>query len=473
MHRISLRALATSLPTLVTTALLTPAAAQTLRVPQQFATIRAALAAATSGATILVEPGTYNESNLDFRGRRIVLRSVGGAAVTILDGPTSEPFLFARQGEPRGTAVIGFTFRNSTGLSGGGIVMSNLFRRFPPANLEIRDCVFEQTEVGVFVSGSNAEIRNCTFRDNLASGVPAAILVDQLFGGGKASALIEGCRFFRNRGTNATGGAIAVFDDSDAVIRSCSLHDNSAPGGSGGAVYVEGILATPSVTIENCTITANADTALRVLGSSRVRVRNSIVWQNPGTPIQAAAGTLEIEWSNVEGGFPGIGNIAVDPQFVDPAQGDYRLQPSSPMVDAGDPARLVPGRDAYGDPRTIDGYGIGGLRTDLGADEVAPLSLSVAGTPTPNGTIQLTPTSIGPAFASVLIVAPLEADQIVPGVAQLLVGGALFAEPIGAGSVALTIPADVPLDTTVFFQLFGIAPVAWYVTSNVVPVTVR
>jgi hypothetical protein len=46
-------------------------------------------------------------------------------------------------------------------------------------------------------------------------------------------------------------------------------------------------------------------------------------------------------FSNVEGGFPGAGNIDLDPLFLDAAGGDYRLLPGSPCVDAGDPTSAL------------------------------------------------------------------------------------------------------------------------------------
>lgn len=48
-------------------------------------TVDAAIGAAGAGDTVLVCPGTYVE-NINFRGKAITVRSVGGPAVTILDG---------------------------------------------------------------------------------------------------------------------------------------------------------------------------------------------------------------------------------------------------------------------------------------------------------------------------------------------------------------------------------------------------
>ncbi len=63
-----------------------------------------------------------------------------------------------------------------------------------------------------------------------------------------------------------------------------------------------------------------------------------------------------MSFSNIEGSFPGTGNIDADPLFVDPDNGDFRLLPGSPCIDAGDNT-AVPGEittDLDGNPRFVD-----------------------------------------------------------------------------------------------------------------------
>jgi hypothetical protein len=62
-------------------------------------------------------------------------------------------------------------------------------------------------------------------------------------------------------------------------------------------------------------------------------------------------------------------NIDADPKF---AEGDYRLAPGSPAIDAGDPAGLAAGEsstDRDGHARIADGNGDGSAITDMGAFE--------------------------------------------------------------------------------------------------------
>jgi hypothetical protein len=60
-----------------------------------------------------------------------------------------------------------------------------------------------------------------------------------------------------------------------------------------------------------------------------------------------------------------------DAGFVDAGGGDYHLLPSSPLVDAGDPASAQ-GLDLDGNPLVADGNGDGSIRRDMGAFELQP-----------------------------------------------------------------------------------------------------
>ena len=100
-------------------------------------------------------------------------------------------------------------------------------------------------------------------------------------------------------------------------------------------------------TFANCTITNNS--AEQKGGGFRGfgKLINCIVWGNEavqGSQIAVAFGILEVDYSDVEGGVSevevfvgegtnldwGEGNIDLDPLFVDPDSGDFRLLTGSP-----------------------------------------------------------------------------------------------------------------------------------------------
>jgi hypothetical protein len=100
-------------------------------------------------------------------------------------------------------------------------------------------------------------------------------------------------------------------------------------------------------------------------------ISNSIAWDNRPDQI---GGSVWTRYSDVQGGWPGEGNIDADPCFVEPGywdansvwiDGDYHLLPDSPCIDAGDP-NYVPEPDETdldGKPRIING------QIDMGAYE--------------------------------------------------------------------------------------------------------
>ncbi len=44
---------------------------------------------------------------------------------------------------------------------------------------------------------------------------------------------------------------------------------------------------------------------------------------------------ISVTFSDIQGGFPGAGNINADPLFADASAGDFHLKPSSPCLNTG------------------------------------------------------------------------------------------------------------------------------------------
>lgn len=148
---------------------------------------------------------------------------------------------------------------------------------------------------------------------------------------------------------NAAGGSAAgaaSFESGSADIVASTFDDNSTPGLGvvGAVVRVFGTVftetggamlagsdggVTSNVTFENVTMAAPG-----TVNGGNLTVQNSIIW--PGSTVVIAGAVYES--SNIQGSG-GVGsNIDVDPQFADPANGNYRLLSTSPSIDAGDDA---------------------------------------------------------------------------------------------------------------------------------------
>jgi parallel beta-helix repeat protein len=105
---------------------------------------------------------------------------------------------------------------------------------------------------------------------------------------------------------------------------------------------------------------------------SDIQAWSNIIWNNRARSgysqiytIRSSASTFR--HCDVQGGWQDVGNINVDPLFVDPSKGDFHLQPNSPCADAGDPDPF------YNDPEDPNRPGFalmparGSVRNDMGA----------------------------------------------------------------------------------------------------------
>jgi len=83
-----------------------------------------------------------------------------------------------------------------------------------------------------------------------------------------------------------------------------------------------------------------------------------------------ATGETRMTYSDIQGGWSGVGNVDADPMFVDPNRGDLRLGADSPCIDAGD--NTAPGLEAIdlaGNPRVANGDADEVAVVDMGAYE--------------------------------------------------------------------------------------------------------
>jgi hypothetical protein len=95
--------------------------------------IQAGINAAVDGDTVLVHDGTYFE-NITFSGKAITVKSVNGAASTIIDANASGSVVTFSSGEGSGSVLDGFTILNGNGNWGGGFAASPPPRPSPTAS---------------------------------------------------------------------------------------------------------------------------------------------------------------------------------------------------------------------------------------------------------------------------------------------------------------------------------------------------
>ncbi len=233
------------------------APAVVINVPGDQPTIAAAiLAAAPNGDEIVVAPGLYLQTGtLDPLGKNIVIRSIGGAAVTTIQGSgaaSTRVFNF-HTGETPSFVLDGFTITGGTlGAIRIGGTADGFTSAAPPSGNP----------------GASPTIRNCIFENNAsASSDGGAITVGVSdsagFNIGHSTPLIENCVFRNNTGTSATlssarGGAINVSGGAP-TIRNCSFIGNNSNRAGGAIGIAANSLIVPNLTvvIDGCTFSAN------------------------------------------------------------------------------------------------------------------------------------------------------------------------------------------------------------------------
>ena len=120
--------------------------------------------------------------------------------------------------------------------------------------------------------------------------------------------------------------------------------------------------------INNTLVNNNSYTSGGAIQTTGIPVKliNSIVWGNTSPDNTQLSGSIIIEYSDVEGGATGTGNIDLDPDFADTTN-FYLTENSSPCIDAGNPETVF---DDVEDPLN-PGHplfpGLGTLRNDMGA----------------------------------------------------------------------------------------------------------
>ena len=184
--------------------------------------------------------------------------------------------------------------------------------------------------------------------------------------------LVGSARLTRVAITGSPGVAVLVLSG-QPLLEDCVIADND----EGVEVDDVGVVAT----LRRCTFSGNQYSAVVCWGGGHAVLESCIAWGNAlstGLELAPETGRIDASWSIVRLGYPGLGNLDLDPLFADAAAGDYALLPGSPAIDSGNPADDVCGFDLSGVPRRLDGLLDGGGEVDRGALEFGNGRLELA-----------------------------------------------------------------------------------------------
>lgn len=267
---------------LVGLVLLTPntLSAATLTVPDDHATIEAAIDAAVYGDEIVVSCGTYYEHHLVLESGLVLRSETGLPECVIIDAQGQDYVMYIPQGDET-TLVEGITFTgghsgtggglicgyptratirrcdivgNSASFNGGGLVCMGASPVFEECRIlnnvaqdsdyggggvylntaspVFRDCVFSGNTAGDEIGGaitiyaSEPEFVNCLFQNNIAR-------LGSAFFANNSAVTFTGCTFEQNTGVGI--GAAYVYE-ATVSLTACELRDNSTENGYGGGI---------------------------------------------------------------------------------------------------------------------------------------------------------------------------------------------------------------------------------------------
>jgi hypothetical protein len=428
-------------------------------------TIGAAVTKASSGDTVNIGPGTFNEA-VNAAGKFLIFNGAGSDATTgtVVDGHgAGSAFILSNGGELhdlRATEDSAATI--SVGAGGGSqklivtnaVILADGFQSAIDAEtaggslaVTISDSTLQQVqtssggaEYGLLMEGSiGASLTRVTASSVQSDAVAGSLGVnisatDSTFTGttgladNNATLHVYRCRI---TGTvdegiyvSAVGGAgsdmSTIVEDSlvQGVTTALNAHANSLGKASTATLHDSTLVASGPGTVDGAFTDAfNNATSSIALDGSVVRAQSTNGGATRDLHADQAAATINASFSafttavgTSSGTVPAPAsgsNISGDPLFTNPAGGDYTLQQSSPLIDNGDQAGLAAGeKDVTGGARVLDGNGDGTAIVDIGAFEHTYVPPAGGTTPPPGGGTTTPPPATdttAPAFTNVKV----------------------------------------------------------------------
>ncbi|NIS15226.1 MAG: hypothetical protein GWN14_01250, partial [candidate division Zixibacteria bacterium] len=296
----------------------------TITVPTDVNSIQFAIDVSIDGDVIEVLQGTYYES-IDFGAKAVTLTGTNPndwwvVESTVIDGNNANNVVVFDSGEEANSVLTGLMITNGQ----YGISCSN---------------------------SSSPTITRCVIEDNNSHGI-----------------------YCTSGSPEITNNMIGLNEEGDGIYSSSltppTIKNNFIYGNSNGIGFSS---ATSAAIVRNNSIVDNDSNGIHVDSNTAPTISNCILWNN-GDDLDNCSAT----YSCIKNNDAGTGNIngdSNDPLFIDAGGYDYRLQRTSPCINAGDP-NADPN---YSDETDIEGQVREAKTVDMGADEVCEVHNTTKG----------------------------------------------------------------------------------------------
>lgn len=312
---------------------------------------------------ITIRPGTslIIESGVVLKFDSTVVFRVAGKLTA--KGSATSPILFtSSRPNPTGAAWEGIQFTNrsdnSSELEHCQIEFSRRGISLFSVSPKIQHCtITRNADDGIFCQVSQATIAYNLIQENGRDGIHASMFTGSILNNEISGNQGDGIHLEKSNGVIANNKLIQNGDDgvfckqSNDLVRENFIMQNHDDG-----ILVEG--AGPKIVnntigrnrfgifgynaahplIVNNTIADNIY-GLYSRGATVLEVENTIVWRNETNVFTDSVSTAQITFSNIQGGFPGSGNLNNDPKFLNPES--YQLRPDSPCLGRGNPNPII------------------------------------------------------------------------------------------------------------------------------------
>jgi hypothetical protein len=227
-------------------------------------TIQGAIDMAQSGDSVFVDGGTYNES-IDYLGKDLLVRSIHGAASTIIDGSgILGSCVRIRSGESQAAVLDGFTVTGGSGdvigsdtiANGGGIFIRDaqptIMNNVIVSNIAIarNGDDTEGTGGGILCSASTYAPWRPRILSNRIANNTCGSQGGGLSIGGSMVALVENNEFVDNRVLWGDGGGTSLRGNLDGIEFVNNLFSHNFAADHGGGLYAGALGGAISVQIE-------------------------------------------------------------------------------------------------------------------------------------------------------------------------------------------------------------------------------